>query len=527
MNMNCSGHSELRDPDWYDPDRSLARARNPIIDADTASRMHNSLASLNVDGLTIAEMNDQSFNHFSVRSLPVVSSSANAVTRIATAPDAPWNESTRSLRVTSGVSASNNIPTMSSVRTSRATKPPPGVSALDHLQNSLSNIMVSAASPNNGLPHDIVALEDDSEYDSLAGDQDDSLNGSFVSLRLADVMNSGNEYNEMDETAHAGNVRTPSTQSRTVNHYQLPMSPLRSPIRSSQSYRHAKTDSNLNSSYASARSAPSPTRSVSARYRHYSAAAMNEAPSFSTLDEHTEYYNDGCDLGDNEDDNNTEIIKVLRTQIDTLKHELLKQQEQNQKLIHQYEYKNQISQLLPMDSIVQNGGGGGFFSCGNESFVSTRSAYHHGRNNNHRNVSSCEKNTDDFTQRESFLQQQKQLSDAELGIIGSIAALKSTMFKPQGGDKENREVNNIVRHEQQPVSPESDDSNNNANDDDNASISLLDELVLCELEAHIKAYQRISKMQFEALYQQYEQLQAKVSEQNTRIAELECQINEK
>jgi hypothetical protein len=518
MNMNCSGHSELRDPDWYDPDRSLARARN--LESDNASRMHNSLASLNVDGLTISDMNEQSFNHFSVRSLPVVSSSSNAVTRIATAPDAPWNESTRSLRTAAGVSASNNITAINSVRTSRVTKPPPGVSALDHLQNSLTNIMVSAVSSNNGLPHDIVALEDDSEYDSLAGDQEDSLNGSFVSLRLADVMNSGNDHNEMDETAHAGNVHR--TQSRTTNQYQAPVSPLRSPMRLSHSYRHTQTDSNLNGSYASARSAPSPTRAGSARHRHYNAGAINEEPSFSTLDEHTEYYNDGCDLGDNEDDNNMEIIKVLRTQIDTLKHELLKQQEQNQKLIHQYEYKNQMSQFLPMDSIVQNGAGG-FFSCGNESFVSTRSAYNHSRHN--RTVRS-ESNMDDFTHSESFLQQQKQLSDAELGIIGSIAALKSSMFK-QHGEKENREVKNVVSIEQQPVSPESDDSNNNINDDDNASISLLDELVLCELEAHIKASQRISKLQFEELYHHHEQLKAEVSDQKTRIMELELQLSEK
>ena len=124
MNMNCSGHSELRDPDWYDPDRSLARARNPIVESDTVSRMHNSLASLNVDSLTIAEMNDQSFNHFSVRSLPVVSSTTSAVARIATAPDAPWNESTRSLRAISGiagVSATNNITAISNIRSSRTT----------------------------------------------------------------------------------------------------------------------------------------------------------------------------------------------------------------------------------------------------------------------------------------------------------------------------------------------------------------------------------------------------------------------
>ena len=520
MNMNCSGHSELRDPDWYDPDRSLARARNPIIESDTASRMHNSLASLNVDGLTIAEMNDQSFNHFSVRSLPVVSSSTNAVTRIATAPDAPWNESTRSLRTTPGVSDSNNVTATSSVRVSRATRLPHGVSALDHLQNSLSNIMVSAVSSNSGFPHDIVALEDDSEYDSLADDQEDSLNGSFVSLRLADVMNSGNDYNEMDETAHAGNVH--STQRRLTNHHQAPVSPLRSPMRSSHSYRHTQTDSNLNSSYASSRSAPSPTRTGSARHRHYNTGAIHEEPSFSTLDEQTEYYNDGCDMGDNEDDNNMEIIKVLRTQIETLKHELLKQQEQNQKLMHQYEYKNQMSQFLPMDSIAQNGKGG-FFSCGNDSFVSTRSTYNHNKLNRN---NLCKKNMDDFTHGEMFLQQQKQLSDAELGIIGSIAALKASLVKQQR-EKENREVKNMVSNEQQPVSPESDDSTNNINDDDNAPISLLDELVLCEIEAHIKVSQRIAKLQFEALYQQHEQLQVEVLDQNTRILELERQLNKK
>ena len=510
--MNCSGHSELRDPDWYDPDRSLARARNPIVEWDTTvSTMHNSLASLNVDSMTIAEMNDQSFNHFSVRSLPVFSGTDDAVTRIATAPDAPWNESTRSLRTISRVPATNNITPISNIRTSRATKPPPGVSALDHLQNSLSNLMVSAVSSNTGLPHDIVALEDDSEYDSLAGDQEDSLNGSFVSLRLADVMNSGN--NEMDETAHAGNVH----RSRTANQHQPPVSPLRSPMRSSNSYRHTQTDSNLNSSYTSARSASSSTRS-NTRFRHYGAGATHEV-SFSTLDEHTEYYNDGCDLGDDEDDNNIEIIKVLRTQIDMLKHELLKQQEQNQKLLHQYEYKNQMSQFLPMDSIVHNAKGG-FFSCGNESFASTRSGIHHSKQN--RNLS-LEKNTDDCTQSETFLQQQKQMTEAELGIIGSFAALKASLLKEKR-EKENRSK---VSNEQQPVSPESDDSTNNINDEDNASISLLDELVVCELEAHVKLFQRISKMQFEALFHQNEQLQAEASDQSARIMELTSQLNEK
>ena len=508
MNTNCSGHSELRDPDWYDADRSLARARNQIIEPDATSRMNNSITSLNVDSLTIAEMNDQSFNHYSIRSLPVFSSTTNAVTRIATAPDAPWNESTRSLRV----STTNNIVANSNVRTSRATKPPPGVSALDHLQNSLSSLVVSS---NTGLPHDIVALEDESEYDSLAGDQEDSLNGSFASLRLADVMNTGNEHNEMDATAHAGNVHR--TNSRNTNQYQTPVSPLRSPMRSSHSYRPTQADSSLNGSYASARSVSSPTRNG----WHHNAGVSNEVPLFNTLDEHTEYYNDGCDLGDNEDDNNVEIIKVLRTQIDTLKYELLKQQEENQKLIHQYEYKNEMSQFMPMDSIAHSGKGS-FFSYGNESFVSTRSS--NNQSTHHKNVH-CEK-TSDFTQSETFLQYQKQLSDAELGIVSSIETLKASLLKRQS-EKENR-VKKTVSDEQQPVSPESDESNNNLNDGEDASMSLLDELAICELEMNIKSYQKISKMQFEALYHQNEQLQAeKVLEQTTRIMESAFEPSEK
>jgi hypothetical protein len=523
MNMNCSGHAELRDPDWYDPNRSLDRAKsspsNATVETDTTgSMLQNSFTSLNLDSFTVAELNDPSYNHFSIRSLPVLSS--NNTNGFATAADAPWNESPRSLRGAAMGMPNNN----SSVRSTRAMKPPPGVSALDHLQNSLSSLAAGAAAAtasmmasNHGLPHDIITLEDDSEYESLAGvdEQDDNLYGSFASLRLSDVMNSGNENNEMDATAHAGNVHrsharsTGNTTATTSHQYQHHQYPPSSPQRSVNSVNRSNlgspfrtshaVDHHYNSSYASGRSTTS-SPSRASRNRYYQGAAMNESPSFSTLGEHTEYYNDGCDMGDHDnDDTNMEIIKVLRDQVETLKQELLSQQDQNQNLKQQYEYKNQVSQFLPMDSIVQHGSSG-LCSFGHDSFISNKS-------NSNNNPADQRSDSSDVNKHQLSVQQLKQLADAETGIFGSIAALKSSFQKHQK-EKENRRAPSI--NEQQPISPESDESVNSANDEDQSSCLLLDELVLCELEAHIKTVQRLHRLQYETLKQNHDHLQEQI-----------------
>jgi hypothetical protein len=463
MNMNYSGHAELRDPDWYDPSRSLDRTKTSpsaaTVETET-SIMHNSLTSLNLDSLTIAaEFSDPIYNHYSIRSLPVQFSNTNTTT-IATAPDAPWNESPRSLRGVMGVSSNTML------RSTRSMKPPPGVSALDHLQNSLSSLAAGAAaaassmiSSHGGLPDDIVTLSDDSEYESLAGEQDESLHGSIASLRLADVMNEVND-NEMDATAHAANGHRSnrSTAVRSIHSYQHQQCPL-SPQRSLQSSARSSLRANV-------------------RYYHGS-NAVNESPSFSTLGENTEYYNDGCDLGDyGNDDNNTEIIKVLRTQVDALKQELLNQQEQNQRLKQQYEYKNQMSQFLPMDSIVHHGSSS-LYSFGQDSFVSNQS-----------NKSNPTSKGEDAAKSLLTSQQQKQLLDAEVGIFNSIAALKASFRKQQ-----ERENCVSIPSADQPISPECD----GPNESDEASTFLLDELVLCELEANIKTVQRLTKLQLEGL----------------------------
>jgi hypothetical protein len=462
MNMNYSGHAELRDPDWYDPSRSLDRAKTSpsaaTVETEASSMMHNSLTSLNLDSLTIAaEFGDPNYNHFSIRSLPVQSTNAAS---IATAPDAPWNESPRSLRGVTGLSSNTML------RSTRSMKPPPGVSALDHLQNSLSSLAAGAAAATNsmmtshgGLPHDIVTLSDDSEYESLAGEQDESLHGSMASLRLADVMNDVND-NEMDATAHAANGHRSnrSTAVRSIHSYQHQQYPS-SPQRSLQSSARSNLRSNM-------------------RFCHGS-NAMNESPSFSTLGENTEYYNEGCGLGDHDnDDNNMEIIKVLRTQVDTLKQELLNQQEQNQKLKQQYEYKNQMSQFLPMDSIVHHGSSS-LYSFGQDSFVSHQS-----------NKSNPKSKDADGARGLLTTQQQKQLSDAEVGIFASISALKASFRKQQ-----ERENCVATPSTEQPISPECD----GPNVVDETSALLLDELVLCELEAHIKTVQRLTKLQVEAM----------------------------
>jgi hypothetical protein len=77
-----------------------------------------------------------------------------------------------------------------------------------------------------------------------------------------------------------------------------------------------------------------------------------------------------------------------------------------------------------------------------------------------------------------------------VGIFASISALKASFRKKQ--ECENRV--STPAHEQ-PISPECD----GPNEGDEESTLLLDELVLCELEAHIRTVQRLTKLQMETL----------------------------
>lgn len=472
MNMNCSGHAEVRDPDWYS--RSSDRAKLSPNTLDTES-LQNSLTSLNLDSLTMADL-----DHYSVRSLPVISSSAS----IAAAHDAPWNESPRSLRTP---------------RTNRASsKPPAGMSALDHLQNSISSLAGSHMPP----LRNIITEENGDDSD---GD-DNNFEGSIASLRIADL-------NEMDATAHAGNV-THNNQRSSAGVSSAPMYPVSPQRFSSSSQQRSSAGGYNNNSLTfspqrrsqqfrgdSSFAGSSITSRGSMRYRYgnnnqnnannnNSYNAMNE-PSLSTL---------GDD--DDDDDDNLEIIKLLRNQVDTLKGQLLDQQQQNQEL-------SRKMPKLPNDSINANSSscfGHDYSDCdsfGEEKETDVKDDASLGSLGS----SKCSLNS------VSKMSARKKLADAESAVFGAIAALKVS-FRKQQQQKEEQPIPVMQVAQPVPVDVEDDEH------------LLMDELVLCELEAHVKVMQRVVTSQQQSFMAKNEQLRKQTDQQTARIADLERQLKE-
>lgn len=413
MNMNRSGHSEMRDPEWYRLNADRARLSPSNMDAE--SSLQNSLTSLNLDSFTgTTELQD----HYSVRSLPVFSSNAS----IAAAADAPWNESPRSLR-------------------GRPRAPPnPAMSPLDQLQNSISSLTsMNRAPPLTSIITEDLELEED-------------LNASLESLNIL-----GGPNTEMDATAHAGNVSR-AQSSRPL--YANPISPVRSmrshPTQSSSPYRYGGDASYAGSSITS-------RASTLHRNRTY---VTTDEPSLSTL-------GDGDDYGDEEDDDNLEIIKLLRKQVETLKSQLISEQEKNQELKLQ-----QRQNMRPHSSYI---------SASSRSF-----AYDNSSDNDsfgcddHHSVSNsiCSRNS-------------HKLSEAESGIAKSIAALKDSLKRRQENAAE-------------------------STDDEEF---LMDELVICELENHFKVMGNQHKAKLHDVMQKNKELKKQNEKFENHILELEKNKN--
>lgn len=176
MNPTTQRHqAAVHDPDWYTRTSTrlkpggIASAESTVID-DLVS-LGGSLTSLNLESNLF---DFESLGHYSTRSMPAIM-----------ATDAPWNESPRSLR-------SHTVP--SARRIAASSIPPPGVSPLDHLQNSISSINTRGGPP---LGH-IITEEDDQDITEL--------NESLASLDVEALGLRTQSAPDMDATAHAGNM---------------------------------------------------------------------------------------------------------------------------------------------------------------------------------------------------------------------------------------------------------------------------------------------------------------------------------
>jgi hypothetical protein len=562
MNMNRSGHHEVLEPEWYNSRSSDREKLSPHTLETAEASLQNSLTSLNLDSLTMADFENA---HYSVRSLPVVSMNNGP---IATAVDAPWNESPRSLR-----SNSRTNP-----RSKKALQPPPGVSALDHLQNSISSLTAGGflSNGNHTTPPIRNIITEEVEGTDYNSDDDgyETLEGSFGSLRVDnDTWNNNtlDTNNEMDATAHAGNV----SQSHIRHSYNASGSAMNYPLSPQRSYR-ATTAHNNNPTFPS-----SPQRSIHSYYNPVSPAAVVVAPrsmhaSYTMGNNHhyhgnsnsvhrplasrlplaaaADHHNepslstlgdgDGGDE-DNHDDDNLEIIKMLRHQVEKLKSQLLKQQQHNQVLLHQQSQSNFVKQasqsnldrFLPHDSILQHcsstdqqkvplagggGGGGGGSSTHTDlsecdSFGGDVSTHNHDHSNT--SLRSMEEN-DIQTDPSSS----PALVEAQSAVFGAIAALKASFQQQQ---------QTLQLSPQYPVvttatpEPEDDDlggasSIGPVSTEDAASEQwLLNELVVCELEAHCKALLRAVSASHTSLHAINTKLRHRLVLQATRLAELE------
>lgn len=247
--MNTSTHrsqSAVRDPEWYTRNSTRLKPGSPCTETtviDDMASLGGSLTSLNLDSINF---DFENLGHYSTRSMPAI-----------LANDAPWNESPRSLRTHTTPSSARRIAAMSI--------PPPGVSPLDHLQNSISSLNTGGRCP----PVGHVITEED--YNDMT-----DLNESIASLEIEHLMPSPNLV-DMDATAHAGNV----TRNRTSSNRPI---------------------------FTTA-----PPTSYSYTYGSRSTAAFQV----------------NAASADDEDNDEAEIIKLLRDQVQTLKSQLASEQSKN------------------------------------------------------------------------------------------------------------------------------------------------------------------------------------------------------
>ena len=411
MNMNRSGHHEMRDPDWYG--RNADRAKLSPNTLDTES-LGGSLNSLNLSFNNIAD------DHGSVRSLPVF---ANSGASIAASVDAPWNQSPQSLRTSSKPRAQPRTPS--------------GMSALDHLENSISSLRTN-------IPPMAAIITEEEE-------------GSLASMNFEDpssAVPSGN--NEMDATAHAGNrshqvnydhapAVASSSSARAATSFLQPISPL-----NNQNDAASYDGSSITSVGRSWR----PSRQVApSRNNHQS-----DEQSLSTL-------GDGEDDFDGHDDDNLSIIKLLRHQVEALKGQLLAEQEKQKRRPLE---RSSGSFGHDYSSDADSFGGDDSTGCVSNSRIDHASSF---------------SKLPDAVLHDAFAQ-------AHTGISSAVQSIRESWQRRAA------------------TSQNSDDEN------------LVDELVLCELEAHSKAMQREYVAQ-QVSYEQDRGLWEKQSkEQERRIAEL-------
>lgn len=128
MNLDLSGHEmehqQKRDPaDWLNHAKAMSPTHTVTTDNMNGSltSFGDSVSSLNIDNLTVVDLDHSYRGSPGVAAARVSSTSAH----LADSTDAPWN----------------NIITTSPTRSRMMQAPPPGVSALDHLQNSITSLM--------------------------------------------------------------------------------------------------------------------------------------------------------------------------------------------------------------------------------------------------------------------------------------------------------------------------------------------------------------------------------------------------
>jgi hypothetical protein len=440
MNMNRSGHSEMKAPDWYS--RSTDRAKlSPTNTLETES-LQGSLASLNFDSYAALAVGD--IDHYSVRSLPVMPSNSSGGS-IAGAVDAPWNESPRSLRGGSR-SASLRVPSSS------------GMSALDQLQSSISSL--------TRPPITIITEEEDPLYIV----EDSSTDGEDFNGSLASIHSNGNTRNnaEMDNTAHAGNVSRSSRMVVTTTRVAPPVSPMRSPSRSSS--RRGWT---LPPSPANSHSASIANRGSFARRGGGPPVVQDGDASLSTL-------GDGDDHSiQEEDDDSLAIIKLLRNQVETLKSQLINEQEKNQQL------KAEALQSKSSDFQLTNCHNS-FSSFGHDC---TSDADSFGGDDHSSKCGNSPCKTEQVADK---------FATAQVALTNSVDALRQSWQRRFDATT--------------PVADENDDA------------LMLDELTLCELEGHAKTMQQAYEEQRFDWQAQRDRWQSQVKRQETKIQGLKRQV---
>ena len=513
--MNRSGHSEMPDPDWYVRDADRAKVSPSTMDTDQSTVLNSSLASLNLDSFNFSDLNMA--GNYSFRSLPVIPNSSDN-NSIAYQPDAPWNQSPQSLRSLRGGGGRPRI----NARTILAiTTPPKGVSAIDHLNNSISSLNLNGSVPpmQSIITEGVYELEDDS---------DSGEDASMASLRVGDLgIGIHGSTPEMDATAHAGNVsRTqhsspfpsvsgPASPQRSIRQYNSNSiaSPLASPQRSIRG-PYAPGNSSIAGSSITTRASVRFQQLNNASFGNYNNYSAQHEPSISTL---------GDD--DQEDDDNMAIIKLLRTQVQTLKQQLLSEQKktlhlQNECVTHPtalsdgsaadataVKHDNSTKKLNASfsGSSAYSSAGDSFGCCDSSDSASFGDE-------------SVASNAKD---KKGGAASEKVVSTAEEGVLGSIAALRQSLRTQQ--------VKEVSPSPTSPSVDKGDDIDHSNSISRNSNFLsdeqlLLDELVLCELENHYKMLRQEQTRAQEELRETNMKLSQAADQQAARIAELERQL---